>query len=62
MTRTERLGFGREPKRQAAEAIAEHVTEDQLEQTTAFSRYGFIPELIGRFNRIVSFSPLDAAP
>jgi len=60
MTRTERLGFGREVKRQAAEAIAERVSEEQLEQTTAFSRYGFIPELIGRFNRIVSFSPLDA--
>jgi ATP-dependent Clp protease ATP-binding subunit ClpX len=60
LNRTERLGFGREVKRQAAEAIAERVSEDQLEQTTAFSRYGFIPELIGRFNRIVSFSPLDA--
>ncbi len=61
MARTERLGFGREVKRQATEAIAERVSEEQLEQTTAFSRYGFIPELIGRFNRIVSFSPLDAA-
>jgi ATP-dependent Clp protease ATP-binding subunit ClpX len=60
MTRTERLGFGREVKRQGSEAIAERVSEDQLEQTTAFSRYGFIPELIGRFNRIVSFAPLDA--
>lgn len=60
LTRTERLGFGREVKRQAAEAIAERVSEEQLEQTTAFARYGFIPELIGRFNRIVSFSPLDA--
>lgn len=56
----ERMGFGREtPKR--AEVIAEKVTEEQIEQTTAFARYGFIPELIGRFSRIVSFSPLDAA-
>ncbi|HEX8697732.1 MAG TPA: AAA family ATPase, partial [Myxococcaceae bacterium] len=60
MSRTERLGFGREVKRQGTDAIAERVSEDQLEQTTAFARYGFIPELIGRFNRIVSFSPLDA--
>jgi ATP-dependent Clp protease ATP-binding subunit ClpX len=60
LTRTERLGFGRDPKRKDTEAIAERLTEDELEQTTAFSRYGFIPELIGRFNRIVSFAPLDA--
>jgi ATP-dependent Clp protease ATP-binding subunit ClpX len=55
----ERLGFGREVRKRD-EVIAEKVTDDQLEQTTAFARYGFIPELIGRFNRIVSFSPLDA--
>ncbi len=56
----ERLGFGREVKKREA-AIAEQVTEEQVELTTAFARYGFIPELIGRFSRIVSFSPLDAA-
>ncbi|SEU28011.1 AAA family ATPase [Stigmatella erecta] len=61
MTSAERLGFGREPKRREQEAIAERVTDTQLEQTTAFARYGFIPELMGRFNRIVSFAPLDAA-
>lgn len=61
LARTERLGFGRDPKRKDTEAIAERLTEDELEQTTAFSRYGFIPELIGRFNRIVSFAPLDTS-
>jgi ATP-dependent Clp protease ATP-binding subunit ClpX len=61
MAREERLGFGREPRATKAEAIASSVTQEQLEQTTAFARYGFIPELIGRFNRLVSFSPLDAA-
>jgi ATP-dependent Clp protease ATP-binding subunit ClpX len=55
----ERLGFGREARKRD-EAIAERVTDDQIEQTTAFARYGFIPELIGRFSRIVSFAPLDA--
>ena len=60
MARTERLGFGREVKARGAEAIAEGLTEEQLEQTAAFARYGFLPELIGRFNRIVSFAPLDA--
>ncbi|MCP3065516.1 AAA family ATPase [Myxococcus sp. K38C18041901] len=61
MARTERLGFGREPRREPEESIATAVTQEQLEQTTAFARYGFIPELIGRFNRLVSFTPLDAA-
>lgn len=56
----ERMGFGRESAKRET-AIAEKVTDEQLEQTTAFARYGFIPELIGRFSRIVSFSPLDAA-
>jgi ATP-dependent Clp protease ATP-binding subunit ClpX len=55
----ERLGFGREVRKRD-EVIAEKVTDEQLEQTTAFACYGFIPELIGRFSRIVSFSPLDA--
>ncbi|NTX35306.1 AAA family ATPase [Myxococcus sp. CA033] len=61
MTRTEHLGFGREPQHAREESIAVAVTQEQLEQTTAFARYGFIPELIGRFNRLVSFTPLDAA-
>ncbi|WP_434386200.1 AAA family ATPase [Melittangium boletus] len=55
----ERLGFGRDVRKREV-AIAERVTDEQIEQTSAFARYGFIPELIGRFNRIVSFSPLDA--
>lgn len=64
MTHVERVGFGREPGKggsRDAESIATRITEEHLENTTAFSRYGFIPELIGRFNRLVSFAPLDAA-
>jgi ATP-dependent Clp protease ATP-binding subunit ClpX len=60
MARAERLGFGREPGRREDSVIATRVTDEQLESTTAFARYGFIPELIGRFNRMVSFAPLDA--
>lgn len=60
LSHTERLGFGREVKSRGEQAIAEKLTEEQLEHTAAFARYGFIPELIGRFNRLVSFAPLDA--
>lgn len=60
LTRAERLGFGREVKARGSETIAERLSEDELERTTAFSRYGFLPELMGRFTRMVSFAPLDA--
>ena len=32
-----------------------------LEEIESFQRYGFMPELMGRFGRIVRFHPLDAA-
>jgi ATP-dependent Clp protease ATP-binding subunit ClpX len=60
LARTERLGFGREVRSRDEGAIAELLTDEQLEQTAAFARYGFLPELIGRFTRIVSFAPLEA--
>lgn len=58
MNDVERLGFGREVKKRADDAIAYELEERVLENTAAFARYGFIPELIGRFNRLVSFAPL----
>ncbi len=30
-----------------------------LENTRAFSDYGILPELVGRFSRLVPFQPLD---
>lgn len=39
------------------EKIADGYTEEEMNITTAFQRFGFLPELIGRFSRIV---PLDA--
>jgi ATP-dependent Clp protease ATP-binding subunit ClpX len=42
-----------------ADAIAYKVTEDELNDITRFQLFGFLPELIARFNRIVPFSPLD---
>ncbi|MGC2413378.1 MAG: AAA family ATPase [Stellaceae bacterium] len=56
----ERVGFGREVKARLPEAIATQVMEEELSRTTAFARYGFLPELIGRFNRLIAFAPLDA--
>jgi ATP-dependent Clp protease ATP-binding subunit ClpX len=55
----ERIGFGRTIRARAPDAIAAGVMEEELGRTTAFARYGFLPELIGRFNRLVAFAPLD---
>lgn len=55
-----RIGFGRDLAPRAPEAIAADIMEAELSRTTAFARYGFLPELIGRFNRLVAFAPLDA--
>lgn len=44
-----RIGFGTE----------EDVQEEAVSEVACFQKYGFIPELIGRFTRIVHFSPLD---
>lgn len=41
------------------EAIAARFTQDEVERTAYFQRYGFMPELIARFTRIVPFLPLD---
>ncbi len=54
----ERIGFGRDAPPLSPEAIAVKLDEQVLEQTAAFARYGFLPELIGRFSRVVVFEPL----
>lgn len=56
----ERIGFGRSSKRIDPESISVQLDEHILEQTAAFARYGFLPELIGRFSRVLAFEPLDA--
>jgi ATP-dependent Clp protease ATP-binding subunit ClpX len=40
---------------------AEGAESPVLEEIQGFQRYGFLPELMGRFGRIVRFQPLDAA-
>lgn len=56
----ERIGFGREAS-PSGERIAEDVPPDVTENLETFRAYGFMPELIGRFTRIVALKPLDRA-
>jgi ATP-dependent Clp protease ATP-binding subunit ClpX len=55
------LGFGRVPVAGAdPDAIAVGFTAEQVENVANFQAYGFLPELIARFTRVVPFQALDA--
>jgi len=55
------LGFGRvtHVRGAAPDAIAVDFTHEQVESVANFQAYGFLPELIARFTRVIPFSALD---
>lgn len=57
--RTHGAGVGFNRERAKREAIAVEYDLAELQDTGAFQAYGFLPELIGRFTRVVPFGPLD---
>jgi ATP-dependent Clp protease ATP-binding subunit ClpX len=57
-TGREHIGFGREPLSGERDRIAVSYSEDDVELSRNFVSYGFLPELIGRFKRIVPFHAL----
>lgn len=54
----EHIGFGRSPLSGEQARIAVSYTEDDVMLARNFMGYGFLPELIGRFRRIVPFAAL----
>jgi ATP-dependent Clp protease ATP-binding subunit ClpX len=54
----EHIGFGRAPVSGEMNRIAVSYTEDEVELSRNFMSFGFLPELIGRFKRIVPFRAL----
>jgi ATP-dependent Clp protease ATP-binding subunit ClpX len=56
------IGFGRNVVRgrYAVDAIAVDFTSDEVESIANFQAYGFLPELIARFTRVVPFRALAA--
>jgi len=56
----EGIGFGRDQSEDGAPRIAVTYTADEVELTRHFMEYGFLPELIGRFQRVVAFHALGA--
>ncbi|MCC6749015.1 MAG: AAA family ATPase [Deltaproteobacteria bacterium] len=58
----ERIGFGRgELDATSPEAIAVSLEPEDVEEITHFQVYGFLPELVARFTRIIPFEALSTA-
>jgi ATP-dependent Clp protease ATP-binding subunit ClpX len=55
----EHIGFGRDAPAGDPERIAVSYTAEELDTIRYFQSYGFLPELIGRFQRIVPFRALE---
>ena len=58
----DRIGFGRgKPAHGSSspDAIAVSLTPDEVENVANFQAYGFLPELMARFTRVVPFQALD---
>jgi len=58
----DRIGFGRGKPPSgsgASDAIAVSLTTEEVENVANFQAYGFLPELMARFTRIVPFRVLD---
>lgn len=54
------LGFGAtNNNREAPQDIAYSINDEEVADIGNFQQYGFIPELIARFNQIVPMEPLD---
>ncbi len=57
---TPKIGFGKTKNiPDDTQNIAYTLTDEDIIDTNNFQRYGFIPELIGRFNRVIPLYPLD---
>jgi ATP-dependent Clp protease ATP-binding subunit ClpX len=56
------IGFGRDQAEASfdPDAIAVDFTADQVENVANFQAYGFLPELVARFTRVVPFMSLDS--
>ena len=54
-----KMGFRWTPKQKYREKIAVEYDDEEVNDIETFQIYGFLPELLGRFSRIVLFEPLD---
>jgi len=52
------IGFNAPPRPESSDALVAKIGSELIENTRAFSDYGILPELMGRFSRVVPFQPL----
>ncbi len=59
----DQIGFGRDQTSAGVDpdAIAVDFSAEQVENVANFQAYGFLPELVARFTRVVPFRALDAS-
>lgn len=57
---TDRIGFARSSVSAVSGDIAVSLTTEEVENIGNFQAYGFLPELMARFTRVVPFRALDA--
>jgi ATP-dependent Clp protease ATP-binding subunit ClpX len=59
----DQIGFGRDQVSSGVDpdAIAVDFSAEQVENVANFQAYGFLPELVARFTRVVPFRALDAS-
>jgi ATP-dependent Clp protease ATP-binding subunit ClpX len=57
----ENIGFGRDTKKRTSggEGVAQGFTHEDVDHIGTFQSYGFLPELMARFSRLVPFAALD---
>ena len=53
------IGFTAKTASQAPREIAVSFRQEEMDQTRNFQQYGFLPELIARFDRVIPFRALD---
>ncbi len=58
-TSREHIGFGRAPLSGGSDRIAVDYTEEEVDPVQNFQSFGFLPELIGRFKRVIPFRSLS---
>lgn len=54
-----RIGFDATHSGEIDDSLVARIGSELLENTKAFSNYGILPELLGRFSRLVPFQPLE---
>lgn len=54
------IGFLQDNRKNQDESLVAKIGFELMEDTRAFANYGILPELVGRFSRMVPFQPLSA--